>query len=244
MASRLAQADPERQVSTLLYCMGETTEETLNATKISTEHRKDFNKVIDEFDKFFNVRKNTIFERAHFNRRTQGENELVEHFMEIPKTGKMDRPTAIEQIQHSGTKSTSQCKSVRSEIPRAFTQQTQGASSNSRCTRCGKGSHSKMTCPARNAVCHNCKKQGHYQIQYFSKTIGEVSMPPSMPEIQEEAYLNTVNSSTDGNTWSCIVKVDETPPSFKLDIGAEVTLVTEATAKHQNSAEKLQKSVM
>ena len=30
------------------------------------------------------------------------------------------------------------------------------------CTRCGKGSHQRDKCPARDAVCHKCHKKGHY----------------------------------------------------------------------------------
>ena len=306
LASGLAEADPQRQVSTLLYCMGESAEETLNSTKISEEHHKEFDKVIDEFDRFFNVRKNTIFERARFNRRVQGEDESVEHFItdlfslaencsygdmkdemirdrivvgirdeglsaklqleadltletamrkvrqreavqeqqEILKTGKMERSTAIEQVHHSTTKPTSRSKPVQRERPKTYTQQPLGTS-NSRCTRCGKGPHSKGVCPAKNAICHNCKKKGHYQKQCFSKTtIGEVSIPPSVvPEIQEEAYLNTVNGSNEaGKVWNCVVRVNGVTTSFKLDTGAEVTVVTKETAEHLKSVKKWQKS--
>lgn len=80
LASGLSAAGGERQVSTLLYCMGETAEDTLNSTNISDD-RKDFTKVLEKFDDLFKVRRNTIFERAHFNRRVQQENESVEEFI-------------------------------------------------------------------------------------------------------------------------------------------------------------------
>ena len=62
LASGLSEKGSERQVSTLLYYMGDSTD-------ISDEDKKDFKKVLDKFDEFFKVRRNVIFERARFNRR-------------------------------------------------------------------------------------------------------------------------------------------------------------------------------
>ena len=81
MASGLSAAASERQVSTLLYCMGETAEETLRSTDITDEEQKDYTKVLDKFDSFFEVRKNVIFELARFNRCCQKEDESVEQFI-------------------------------------------------------------------------------------------------------------------------------------------------------------------
>ena len=61
----------KRQVSTLLYCMGETAEDKLNSTDISDDDKKDFKKVLDKFNEFFKVQRNVIFERALFTRRIQ-----------------------------------------------------------------------------------------------------------------------------------------------------------------------------
>ena len=63
-ASGLVEKDEQRQVSTLLYCLGEEAEEVLNTTSISNENRKKYQKVIEQFDSYFKVRKNVIYERA------------------------------------------------------------------------------------------------------------------------------------------------------------------------------------
>ena len=81
LASGLSVKGSKRQVSTLLYCMGETAEDTLNSTDILDNDKKDFKKVLDKFDEFFHVRRNVIFERVLFNRRVQRENESVEQFI-------------------------------------------------------------------------------------------------------------------------------------------------------------------
>ena len=48
----------------LLYCMGETSEDVLDATGIEEKDKEDYNKVIKLFDNHFQVRKNLIMERA------------------------------------------------------------------------------------------------------------------------------------------------------------------------------------
>ena len=80
-ASGLKGETEERQVSTLLYCLGETAEDTLNSTGISERERSTYNSVLTKFDDFFRVRKNVIFERACFNRRSQRDGETAEQFI-------------------------------------------------------------------------------------------------------------------------------------------------------------------
>ena len=81
VASGLAEEGEARQVCTLLYCMGEEAGDVLTTTKIEEADRKKYDKVIDKFDGFFKVRRNTVFERAKFNRRNQRDDESVEQYI-------------------------------------------------------------------------------------------------------------------------------------------------------------------
>ena len=81
LASGLSSEDDSRQVSTLLYCMGEHAEDTLASTDISAADSTKYQNVIDTFDAFFQVRKNIIFERARFNQRSQEEGKSAEQFI-------------------------------------------------------------------------------------------------------------------------------------------------------------------
>jgi len=47
-------------VSTFLYCLGEEAEEVLNTTCISEEDKKEYQKVIEQFDAYFQVKQNVI----------------------------------------------------------------------------------------------------------------------------------------------------------------------------------------
>ena len=81
MASRLSKEDKERQVSMLLYCLGEEADDILTSTNISMESRKKYNDVLAKFDAHFKVRKNIILESMWFNRKTQEEDKSVEQFI-------------------------------------------------------------------------------------------------------------------------------------------------------------------
>ena len=80
-ASGLTTEGDTKQVSMLLYCMGETAEDVLTSTDISADELKKFDSVITKFDSFFKVRKNVISEHARFNRRSQDDGESAEEFI-------------------------------------------------------------------------------------------------------------------------------------------------------------------
>ena len=76
-----ADGDAEKQITMLLYCLGEQSEAVFESTKPTEEERKDYTKVLEKFDAFFAVRKNVIFERARFNRRNQQPGENVDQYI-------------------------------------------------------------------------------------------------------------------------------------------------------------------
>ena len=53
----------------------------LTTTKIEEADRKKYDKVIDKFDGFFKVQRNTVFVQAKFNRRNQRDDEPVEQYI-------------------------------------------------------------------------------------------------------------------------------------------------------------------
>ena len=69
------------QVSMLLYCLGEDTEDVLTSMNIDEGGREKYHTVLKHFDDFFKVHKNVIFERAKFNSQHQREGEAVEEFI-------------------------------------------------------------------------------------------------------------------------------------------------------------------
>ena len=58
LASGLSAEEDVRQISVLLYRMGDEAEDTLSSTNVSEDDRKEYYRVITKFDVFFKVRKN------------------------------------------------------------------------------------------------------------------------------------------------------------------------------------------
>ena len=83
VASGLSKDSNARQVSTLLYCLGEEAEDVLSSTNISEDDKTDYSKVLVKFNGFFKVRKNVILERAKFNRRFQLPGESAEQYITV-----------------------------------------------------------------------------------------------------------------------------------------------------------------
>ncbi len=80
-ASGLSGESEPRQVSTLLYCLGEEANDVLASTNITEEEKKVFLTVMEKLDGFFKVRHNVIFERARFNMRNQLPGEAAEKYI-------------------------------------------------------------------------------------------------------------------------------------------------------------------
>ena len=64
-----------RKVSTLVYCLGPQAEDVLQTFNLTAQQQNDYDVVRAIFLRYFNVRKNVIFERARFNLRMQQEGE-------------------------------------------------------------------------------------------------------------------------------------------------------------------------
>ena len=67
-----------RQVNTLIYAMGDQANDIPTSFMLSDEDRKSYATVKSKFDNRFIQRRNVLFERAKFNRRSQEENEPAE----------------------------------------------------------------------------------------------------------------------------------------------------------------------
>ena len=67
VASGLVDESVKKQVSMLLYCLGEEADTVQASTNITDEQRKVCDTVIDKFDSFFKVTRYVIFEYTHFN---------------------------------------------------------------------------------------------------------------------------------------------------------------------------------
>ena len=105
-------------------------------------------------------------------------------------------------------------------------------SSSKTCTRCGKSPpHSRQQCPAREATCRKCGKKGHYQAACRStKSVNLVTTE------QDEVFIAAVNGQVPtvdagDNPWIVTVSVNGSPVDFKIDTGADVSVISDTTYK-------------
>ena len=116
------------------------------------------------------------------------------------------------------------------------------------CRWCRKSSHSRQSCPARDATCFRCNRKGHFGAQCLSKTVAEIADSQQESDFSDEdlysdtIYLNAVNRDNK-KQWNVKVLVEKDPMTFKVDTGAEVTAMSDATFNSiQNSMPNLKKS--
>ena len=106
-----------------------------------------------------------------------------------------------------------------------------------RCTRCGAvPSHSRSKCPARDAKCQGCGIKGHWVRFCLSKKVHEVDDRDGESDDESDAYLGTMDSesavlssisSNSDEPWIIDLKVGQGFIRFKIDCGADVTVISE-----------------
>ena len=213
IASGLEESRDDVQVNTLIYAMGDQTDDILRSFALTEDDRKNYAIVRAKFDGHFIQRRNVIFERAKFNRRKQEEGEPVESFITSLYAlaehcgygnlhGEMIRDRIVVGIRNSklseklqlnaeltldgAISQVRQTEAVKLQQPllRGKPDSPVGAvhgtggrwpkkgsknsdshkSGNSVCSRCGRSpAHDKSQSPAKDQICRNCHKRGHFR---------------------------------------------------------------------------------
>ena len=116
-----------------------------------------------------------------------------------------------------------------------------------KCTRCGAvPSHSRNKCPAKDSKCRGCGIKGHWVRFCLSKKVHEVDDRDGRSGVylgsDEEsgeylrtietsdndcAVLETINSDSGNEPWTIDLKVGPVCIRFKIDCGADVTVISE-----------------
>ncbi|KAI2647390.1 Transposon Tf2-8 polyprotein [Labeo rohita] len=107
------------------------------------------------------------------------------------------------------------------------------------CGRCGKTGHKDIRrCPAADTECRKCKRKGHWARMCKSKTVRQVTTK----EMSEESfYLGAVSnkSDTEKAKWTVSLKIGDTPVTFNIDTGADVTVMNTVTFGKLNPRARL-----
>jgi hypothetical protein len=224
IASDLCEKPETRQVSMLLYCMGDAAEDVFASFKLSADDAEVYDTVLKRFDEHFVITKNVIFERAQFNQRKQEPRESTEAFVtalhkladtcdfgalrdelirdrivvgiqdaKISERLQLDRELTLakavtvirqaEQVRQqqgllrapTNLQASCDVNAIKTNRQHASTENFQrreqhrqhrpvkSPEGQATCKWCGRQKHDRQQCPAREAVCRNCKKTGHYE---------------------------------------------------------------------------------
>lgn len=108
------------------------------------------------------------------------------------------------------------------------------------CSRCGDTrAHNLQLCPARDAICNLCHKKGHYAKMCKSKKVHEVNIATLTEDADEDiAFLGSVTTNVAGSPWMTEIKIDNLDVVFKIDTGADFTVVP-VTLYNQGQFNKL-----
>ena len=166
---------------------------------------------------------------------------VYEQQRELQGDGSAKDPIVVDEVRHTRWRG-QKTKGGSSYRPQPKREGTRGSQP---CMRCGKTRHpTPDKCPALSATCRKCNRKGHYASQCLSKavvattqeveagSVEEASLGAVTPTQQveadsvEEAFLGTVTSSKD-KTWSVNIRLQGKEIVFKMDTGAEVTVISE-----------------
>ena len=276
-----------------MYSLGDKAEDILTSFSLKDEELKKYDTVKEKFENYFVKRRNTIYERARFNSRTQGENESVDEFIadlyrlaencgygtlhdELVrdrivvgiKDGKLSEELQLEATltldscitkvrqsesvkKQQGVVRGDRSDKITIEAVKTCKQwqirKTTGSTPKPpSCSRCGKSPpHGRQHCPANQATYHRCHKKGHFKHCCKTKV-------PGVEEIEQEGdshltsdsgeeFLGTVNADavSTSKPWTAMVQLNKRTLEFKVDTGADVTVIPE-TAYRPNEDGKLE----
>ena len=101
------------------------------------------------------------------------------------------------------------------------------------CQWCGRESHPRDKCPAKDAQCNKCKKKGHFanvcrsqpsKSSTFSRSTNEVNARESSPKLFTGELA--VDSLSSQNEWTVTLDVNSHTLNLKLDSGADATIIS------------------
>lgn len=111
------------------------------------------------------------------------------------------------------------------------------------CRKCGAMPwHSWENCPAKDAVCHKCRKKGHYQRVCTTKvSIQELALGNNIncaaddnQGNEESFYICSIRGVTRYKPWLVNVDLNGNGITFKVDTGADVSVIGRQTAENMN----------
>ena len=98
--------------------------------------------------------------------------------------------------------------------------------SKQKCERCNGPPHGRMKCPAPDSLCNNCCRKGHLKKACRSRTEPEDTKQQFDESLSFGEIIKAIHSDERySQPWKAEVLVNNSRVSFKLDSGADVTVI-------------------
>ena len=282
IAAGLDEKDDKVQINTLVYAMSGNANDILKSFNLSSADYV-YDTVIQSFASHFVGRSNVIFERARFNKRVQGERELIIDVIEalnglaetcqfgtlkeelirdrivvgirnaqlsqrlmqdekltLDKAVKEAKSSELIKQHHEILKGDGEDEKINrvqnnkrrpSKASKPFERERQNsrpqAQKGNQCYRSGKSPpHKREDCPANNATCLKCRKQGYYAVVCKSKKVREITEDlGEEASSRESEFLGTIESEESKAKWFVNLSLGKIKVRFKIDTGAYVTVI-------------------
>ncbi len=95
-------------------------------------------------------------------------------------------------------------------------------------------------CPAIGAECRRCHKKGHWKRMCKTKLVHEVMREERQSDSFYLGSVQQMGKSTE--TWIVNLTIGNTPVAFKIDTGADVTIMSEQTFQNLQKKQELYKA--
>jgi predicted aspartyl protease len=138
-------------------------------------------------------------------------------------SGSQRHDTSLGEVTHKGR---------RGKPNSTKPDKDQSPKSSKTCGWCGKSpSHKKAQYPAKDTVCHKCKKEGH--LKSVCRSVNKLhtsSDSESDSDTDMKTFVGVITRG-DETPWSITIFVNDTPIDFEIDTGAEVSVISTKTYK-------------
>ena len=129
-------------------------------------------------------------------------------------------------------------KPVRQESQKTKKDDQSKHSHSGKCGRCLGPKHAVKDCPAKESDCRKCGKKGHWKRACRSKNVHEVISGEIVPNDLFLAEMSIEN--VESHPWKAMLRINGRDFKFKLDFGADVTVIPPGIFKQISDSEKLE----
>ncbi len=139
-----------------------------------------------------------------------------------------------------------QPRSSQSSQPSQTSHHKRSNYGNPMCNQCGYRHGNERKCPAIDGSCRKCGRKGHFARRCRTKQLGEVAGPDDQASSGSTFFIGSVDTVTckDRNDppWTVDLKVFNVSVNFKVDSGADVSVINMATYRTLNPRPPLQQT--